>query len=107
MKSKTEKDVTEKDENSINFTNHFPTAYPQTNNLKIMQIFKKVFLFGSLLFISKENRCNVEGLGDLKFNFLLIRHEKTQNKNRSKSSVLKSIPIINLCNLPISLTNKI
>lgn len=81
-----------------------------------MQLLKKVISFGSLLFISKENRCNSGGLGDSKFDFLLTRHEKTQNKNKSKSSTLKSIPIFKkktciytytpifkLCNLPVSL----
>lgn len=83
-------------------------------NLKIMQLLKKIILFGSLLFTSKENRCNFERLGDSKFDFLLTRHEKTQNKNKNKSSTLKSIPIFKkyiytytpifkLCNLPVSL----
>lgn len=59
MKSKTQEDVTKKDENTINFTNHFPTAYSQANNLKIIVMKKDNFIWFFAFFISKENRYNL------------------------------------------------
>lgn len=41
MKSQTQEDVTKKDENAINFTNYFPILYPQANNPKITQLYKR------------------------------------------------------------------